>query len=260
MKRFFFIVLFTLFLKASAGEKDLKILVLIISSDGIYGDGDVFQPYKVMENTWRTYMHSDPEHVEAYFIRADPDLPVQSTIKGDVIWSKTQESLNPGILRKTLLSMEHMLPRLREFDYIVRPNLSSFFVFPRLLEFLKTAPKERCYCGHNMGHFATGCGFILSPDLVEMLVEQKDELWNSSWNDDVSIGFFFGRRGIPILDVDWLLLDQWELWEQARDHIPPHIFHFRTKNAYRNRHTHELLIQSELLQMFYGKTRIGDPA
>jgi len=102
------------------------------------------------------------------------------------------------------------LPRIREFDYVLRTNLSSFFVFPRLFEFLKTLPKQRCYCGSGEG-FGSGCGFLLSPDLVKMLVLHKNELWNQSSNDDVSIGHFLQKKGVALLPAprrDLLTLEE----------------------------------------------------
>jgi hypothetical protein len=238
--------------KVIADDKEIKILVLTIASDTLHGS-EVFEPYLKMQDMWRSYMHLDPAHVEAYFIRADPELPVQSMIKGDVIWSKTEECVMPGLLRKTLLSLEHMLPRLHEFDYILRPNLSSFFVFPRLLEFLKTAPREGCYCGPKGPGFVSGCGFIISPDVAEMLVKHKDELWNSPLIDDVAIGHFLLDHGIRILDKPYMELIHIKSWHRFKDHIPSDVFHFRTKNVNEHlRGTDELFIQSELFKMFYG--------
>jgi len=55
-----------------------------------------YLPYKEMQEVWRSYMHRDPEHVEAYFIRANPHLNSMYEIQGDVIWSKTEENVIPG--------------------------------------------------------------------------------------------------------------------------------------------------------------------
>jgi hypothetical protein len=78
--------------------------------------------------------------------------------------------------------MEAMLPQLDEFDYIIRTNLSSFYVFSRLFKFLTTLPTEKCYCGvqgqEDNWTFASGSGFILSPDLVKLLVQHKNQLYS----------------------------------------------------------------------------------
>ena len=124
-------------------KRNLKILVLIIASDQV----PLFEEF---QKTWRAYMQEDPEHVEAYFIKGDPTLSQSYEIRGDTIWSRTEEGYVPesaGILNKTILSMKALLPKIRKSDYVLRTNLSSFFVFPRLLKFLEKLPSARCYCG-----------------------------------------------------------------------------------------------------------------
>ena len=80
-------------------KKDIKILVLIIASDE-------YPVYVELQKIWRSYMHYNPKQVEAYFMKADPDLGTMSIIQDDVIWSKTSETLAPGIINKTILSIE----------------------------------------------------------------------------------------------------------------------------------------------------------
>lgn len=46
----------------------------------------------------------------------------------------------PGILNKTVKGLEFLQPCFSDFDYILRTNLSSFYVFPKLLNFLHQAP------------------------------------------------------------------------------------------------------------------------
>jgi hypothetical protein len=228
-----------------------KILVLIIASD----DKPV---YVELQKIWKAYMHLDKEHVEAYFIRGNPDLSTLYQIQDDIIWSKTRESTIPGILTKTLLSMECLLPRIDQFDYVVRTNLSSFYVFPRLLEFLKTLPKEKCYCAnvtdYGTFYFGSGAGFILSPDLVKKLVENKKTLLeqHSNLHDDVRIGLFFHEEGIPLQPaprLDLLCLHHWDIYKNS---IPQNIFHLYAKNLQDHlRLTDEITIQKGLLKMFY---------
>lgn len=58
-----FLFLITSHLQAVQPEKPIKLLVLIISSDN--------RPiYLEFEKLWRSYMHLNPEHVEAYFLKA----------------------------------------------------------------------------------------------------------------------------------------------------------------------------------------------
>ena len=197
-------------------KRDLKILVLIISSDERH-------LYKKLQKIWKSYMHLDRKHVEAYFIKANRKLHEDFAIKGDVIWSKTKESFRPGILNKTLLTMQHLIPRIDEFDYILRTNLSSFYVFPKLLKFLETLPKKGCYCGAKLtsyhgSPFGWGCGFILTPDLVKKLVQNKKNLLNMIYdNDDVVIGDFFHQKNIPIIPAPLMEIYSLVEWREKRN-------------------------------------------
>lgn len=243
----------------------IRILVLIIACDhnvryqGQKADDLIYQELQKM---WRFYMNSDPQHVEVYFVKADPDLVHDFDIQGDTIWCKGEETWIPGILNKTLISMEAMLPRLDEFQYILRTNLSSFYIFPRLLKFLETIPKENCYCGNAIywrgpEPFVSGAGIILSTDLVKMLVDQKNQLMNSRDIDDVAIGKFFYHQKVPIIGdipqrMDFLSLENWEKHQHG---IPKDAFHIRAKNEVHGNNRRipdELIVYSELIKMFYG--------
>lgn len=224
-----------------------KLLVLIIASD----DEPI---YVQLQAIWREYMHLDSEHVEAYFVKADPHLETFCEIKGDIIWSKGAESLSPGIINKTLLSMEIMLPRLKEFAFILRTNLSSFYFFPKLLKFLNSLPQKNCYCACKGYHgdipFGSGAGFILSPDLVELLVKNKAILNQKNFLDDVAIGSFFQKEAINILPAKRLDILTLAAWLELKDQVPDY-FHFRLKNIDNARLSDELYIQKKLLKILY---------
>lgn len=245
-------------LKESSDQKAPcnKILVLIVASDEV-------PVYLELQKIWRAYMHLDPEHVEAYFIKANPDLATSCEVEGDIIWAKVPHGLNPGMTMKTLLAMELMLPRLKEFDYVVRTNLSSFFVFPKLFNFLDTLPKYGCYCAHIDGdprYFITtwgcGAGIIFSPDIVELLSSEKETILSDPnvqyFNDDLVIYAFLQSmkiKLIPAMRHDILTKD---IWDHYKEWIPENAFHFRVKNPHADlRITEDIYIHRELLKMFY---------
>lgn len=232
-------------------EKTPKLLILIISTDNFPGCPLVF-PYKKLQEIWRSYMHLDHEHVKAYFIRANPNLATEYQLEGDVLWSKTEESLKPGILNKTILSMEYFLPRLQEFDFVLRTNLSSFYVIPKLLDFLKQLPKENTYCASGE-NFGSGCGYILSTDLIKNIVQKKNILLGNNGDDDVVMGYFLRDTGIslrPAPRTDLLCLQD---WFEYRSRVNPDDFHFRVKNLIHERRAFDdIFIYSELLKMYYG--------
>lgn len=231
-------------------EATPKILVLIISSDNFPGSPLVY-PYKQLQAVWRSYMHLDPEHVEAYFIRANPDLDKEYQLVGDVLWSKTIENVKPGILNKTVLSLKYFLPRLQEFDFVLRTNLSSFYVMPKLLNFLKNLPKTGAYCASG-DNFGSGCGYILSSDIARMIGQDKKYLLNNGGDDDVVVGYFLRSKGISLLPAprkDLLCLED---WLRYKERVDSNDFHFRVKNlVHERRAIDDILIYSELLSMYY---------
>lgn len=244
-------------------EKGPKVLCLIISSDNM-------QAYLDLQKIWKSYMHSDPAHFEVYFIQGDPELPTAHAIKGDHLFVKTAESYAPGIVNKTVLSIEALMSRMDEFDYVLRTNLSSFYVFPRLLNFVKTLPKERCYCGIQMHtpaswhpnfgliNFVSGAGILLSKDLAKMMVNEKEEIfkYSSELPDDVLIGYFYQKRGILSMPAERVDFPTREAWLANKHRISDKSFHFRAKNNYNMRSAEEnfadeIVIDKELLKMFY---------
>lgn len=255
--RILIIFLFYVILGLEAKNKrEIKVLVLVICSDNL----DV---YKYFQKSWRSYMHLDCRHFECYFIRGDKNLPAPFLIENDVIWSKTQEAYIPGILNKTLLSLEGMSSRLGNFDYVLRANLSAFFVFPRLLKFLKELPEREVYCGISHEYFphiwVNGSGIILSTDLAKMLVAHKGELMNLSSDqwchiDDVVIGDFFKKQGIGIIPSKFLELYSPENWDLIKNDFPQDVFHFRIRFlSPDNQRLSDLEIESHkvLLNHFY---------
>jgi hypothetical protein len=227
-----------------------KVLVLIIANDEK-------EYYLEEQKIWRSYMHLDREHIEAYFIKGSPDLEQPYLIVGDEIWSKTPENYYPGIINKTILSLEAMFPRLDEFDYVLRTNLSSFYYFPKLLEFLTTLPSTKCYSaniGNWHGPFGSGAGFIISTDLAKILIKHKWVLQdNTSFPDDVLIGQFFLKYNIRIIPAPRLDFPSYNAFIKHRNKKLPSHFHFRLKHEDELlRSTEEIYLQTLFRDMFYG--------
>ena len=240
-------------------EKRPKTLVLIICSDNL-------PVYLRFQKIWKSYMNLDPEHFECYFIRGNPELSSEFLIDEDVVWSRTQENLIPGVLNKTLLSLEAFQSRLDEFDYILRANLSSFFIFPRLLNFLDQAPKQKFYCGIHHGYgtpdhesgWVCGAGIIMSTDLIKMLIANKERFLDLSPDDglhidDVVIGGFFAENNIEIKLSRYQEIYSLRKWVNVRENMPSDVFHFRVSTPSHTRLKVDIGIHKTLLRLFYGK-------
>lgn len=251
---------------SAAEERKNKILVLIIACDDeqdqpdavFFGQKKNNNAYAKFQNVWRAYMHLDPEHIEAYFLKANPNLATDCEIHGDVIWTKTDENFIPGLTNKTLAALQLLQPRFAEFDYVLRTNLSSFYYFPRLLNYARTLPIEKCYCGIALNtcwhcqNYVSGAGILLSMDLANALVSWKDEMWNSPIIDDCCFGFYLSRITTNIISAPRIWVNSLASWNAMKELLPPFSFHFRIKHDDETlRDTEEVVIHKDLLKMFY---------
>ena len=133
------------------------------------------------------------------------------------------------------------------------PDLSSFYIFDRLLEYLKHLPTTNCYCRSRLYENAvSGCGFILSPDVAHLMINNKEHLIKSHQADDDAIAELMRSIGIPaifhprqdynILKTDWT----------PDAIIPDTILQVRVKNYIPElRHTDDMLVYKWLLEKFY---------
>jgi hypothetical protein len=151
-----------------------------------------------------------------------------------------------------------MSPRFQQFDYILRTNLSSFYVFSRLQKFLQTLPKKKCYCGVpvNCGRcfFVSGAGFIISTDMAEKLVKNQKVILKKYGHiyDDVAIGLYFHQQKVLVHPAKRMDFTTWQMWMTQKNNISSDTYHFRLKNQNENlRLSLEPLIFQKLLDIFY---------
>ena len=98
-----------------------------------------------------------------------------------------------------------------DFDFMFRINTSSYLNVEKLRETLLKVEPRNYYAGvmgnHKGQSFASGCGYILSRDLVQLVVDNF-KLWNHSLIDDVALGelltkeFDFQIQEFSRIDVD----------------------------------------------------------
>ena len=121
----------------------MKVLFLIVASE----DREDELYCRLQYLSWRRYIHSRPDEVEAYFYKANPNLNTDFYIEGDTVYVKCIEEY-PRLMKKFWLVLKAFESRLGEFDYICRPVLSSFIVLDRYLEHLNTLPRHNMCLGH----------------------------------------------------------------------------------------------------------------
>lgn len=113
------------------------------------------------------------------------------------------------VSQKTWLAYEYIVKSglIDDFDFIIRPSLSSYVNTGALKEFLSSKPKFE-YCsspgiGFEKFQYPSGCGYIVSKDIIKRLITDKDSLSEFSspefaGKDDVALGSFLKKNGINI--------------------------------------------------------------
>ena len=91
----------------------------------------------------------------------------------------------PGCLQKTILCFKEIVEN-ENFDFVLRTNLSTIFLPDRLLLFLNMYdPSEKIILGSITNNCASGCGYILSKQLLIEFLKYSDKV-NLKAPDDVS--------------------------------------------------------------------------
>lgn len=220
----------------------MRVLLLVISSttEPAYGG---------LHEAWRTYMHTHPD-IDSFFIEYHPVTDICQD--GDTLRLPGTESF-PNIRRKTLDSIEYFLQN-PAYTHIVRTNLSSFWIFPRLVDRLKACPPTGLLAGVFLNQGISGAGICMTRDIAELLLQRKDIVYQSGdgyfeW-DDVS----FGRA---LQDVPRTHFGRFDLpdYRRVREHIqqlPTDYFHVRLRQEgdVSNR-MHEGAIMETLIRKFY---------
>lgn len=217
-----------------------KVIILVMSSSN--------PVYQSLENSIkRTWYNIKDEQVEIIFYKERFNTSTNDPIllNSDLYLPCEDGFYNIGL--KTILAFDWVRNNY-EFDYIYRSNLGAFVYPDKLLQFIENKPKEKFYCGipgkdtYYLGrevNFASGSGYFLSKDLVNLVVENK-ELWNHSIVDDVALGDLLSNFSIEVdkSAVRMNICDD-ETFYQTGDSFltdidESKIYHIRLRSADRN--------------------------
>lgn len=91
----------------------------------------------------------------------------------DIVAHHVEENLVPGVLQKTMAALA-TLGAADRYDYVIRTNLSTLWVWPTLEAYLQAAPRSGFVAGNvdrNCGDHMCGCGIIWSRDVTAALLK-----------------------------------------------------------------------------------------
>lgn len=160
-----------------------KIVILVLSSD--------IEPYltltNTIKNTWGDNKNEDIKIIY-YYHKNDIECDYFDD-KTSSLYIKGDETLS-NIGYKTIKCFDYVIKNYI-FDFIFRTNSSSYVNINELLKFVNDKPREN-YCSAPIGiynniRFPSGCGYLLSCDIVNKIVKNS-LLWNHYLIDDVALG------------------------------------------------------------------------
>lgn len=148
-------------------------------------------------------MKSHPD-VECYFIEFSP-LVFMPTLTKDTLYVRGTENYY-NITRKTMLALEYFLSK-STYDYVIRTNLSSVWIFSKMLTFLHTLPRTLHYGGvvavHERVPYVSGTCITMSYDVAKILLQYKNIAYANNLVDDADIGVALYHAGIyPVHSID----------------------------------------------------------
>lgn len=199
-------------------DKNLKVCILIISlpTKLLNKSSEI---YYIQREFWKKY-YNQQENIDCYFIECDEKYEIQN----NCIKCECQESYTPGIYQKTILSLKYLQDR--DYDFYIRTNLNSFFIFPYLLDLLEKikldipiytgdySDRSDWICGNSIIWNKKGVSHLLHYGL------NKKYFNNKSIPDDVLIGKVMVENGIkpyPIEDIVYWITKETSKNKQNQD-------------------------------------------
>jgi len=177
-----------------------KLIILILSSSK--------QHYEMLENTIReTWFNYRNNEVEIIFYKDDLKRYVNQSeplLENNTLFLPCKDGFNT-LGEKTLKAFQWVCENYN-FDYIYRSNLGAYVNVDKMINFLKDKPNNNFYCGikgydnyyvKDGVNFASGSGYFLSKDLVELVNNNQNE-WKHNIVDDVALGYIMRNFNIEI--------------------------------------------------------------
>ena len=198
----------------------MKILIVTLS----YFDDSVYSKFFQIQNlTWNSL---DVDGIDTFFLLGNSE---SNNIEGNLVRTNVPESLmNCG--RKQLECFK--LIKDLDFDYVFRTNSSSYVDKNLLKNYLSEKPRKNFYSGvvgnHNGIKFSSGSGYIISKDLIELILE-NEKLWNHNLIDDVSVGDLLSKFHIHPAPAP-----RHDVLDSNTTNIPLDFYHYRIKSFNRD--------------------------
>jgi hypothetical protein len=140
--------------------------------------------------------------IRIYFVMGKPDIPASSPFLVDedasTLYIRTEESLVPGILKKTVEALRWLLlSRNHNFKFILRTNMSSMWCWKRLMAHIEILDRTNLSSSgmvagvlmklNDPDNFSftliSGAGILMDRDAALTIVERSAELSYHMFDD-----------------------------------------------------------------------------
>lgn len=223
----------------------MRVLVLVISDNSL-------AVYARNREAIRECVFNSHPDFDCYFVESDPNVEVSGP-RGDTFVSKSESGF-ATIVQKTTEAIE-CYTATTAYDYVLRTNLSSFWVFSNLVPVIATLPTTGCLYGVTGREFdkpfVSGAGMLMSIDVAQHICKtwrhydcQYDDLVMSTIAADGGATFIRGVR-IDLLDGLSSLSFNWSMQHDS--------YHYRLKCNDGNKRHEEAEVIRRLYQMHADK-------
>lgn len=216
--------------------------------------------YKFFVNLQKSYMNTN-QNVQFLFAYSDLE---RTPDQFEYVYGKRFKTLRETMVMQTLYAMESLVEEY-DFDFLIRTNLSTFWILDRLMDRLNSIKDHNSIYG-RMGQsppkFIVGQDMVIPKNLVYKLLERREDLLEYSKEskgkaeDRVFSEFFSDFLGATVEEHrNVLVLEHIEKPEESIDSIlkelcKPKYDHVRIKNE-ANRDAIDTFIGSQLLKHYY---------
>jgi hypothetical protein len=190
-------------------DEPSNLLVIVIaasSSDDEWRRGPPRARQHVQRGFWRMIAREVRRiGVHVYLVGQNSTVTLQPRITPHEIIHPGKPTFKPGILSATVDSIHEVFTQRlpgHNAPYVLRSNLSSFWVFKKMIEWLRGLPTSNYFGGWECKLdvvFPHGSGYLMSRDVaVKFAADGKDGILKYNIPDDVSVGYFLQAHNLTI--------------------------------------------------------------
>lgn len=238
-----------------------KAILLVLASH----NAEIYQEFRKI---YHQYYKTNPNILVLFVYGKTPNLIANTN---DLIYDDILENYYPGMITKTIRAIKH-IESSYDYDFLIRTNISTFWIFDRLLQRLEKTPNKDCFlgslrtCKMKNGEYSpqylSGINMTLSRDVIPKLIEQENEvISHSHMPEDWALSQSLINHGYipkapyppPVHHLDTFTTIDERVMKEIELADSRNRDHFRIKNR-ENRVDIDISIAKILLQRYYGKT------